>query len=120
MVGHASLTIAFFLPVLAEESAIHSMAVTEEDMAMRRELADARRYAPTSSDQKGIWWRTRVPSLLKRQILHSRPPAAVQNGRPEDEGKAAAAWEKPVEDWVVHGLTRREDVAAKVTRKRAR
>lgn len=121
MVGHASVTIAFFLPVLAAESAIHSMAVTEEDMAMRRELADARRYAlDFVRDQKGIWWRLRVPSLLKRQILHSRPPAAVQMAVAEGaEGKGAAAWEKPVEDWVVHGLTRREDVAAKVTRKRA-
>lgn len=121
MVGHAAVTIAFFLPVLAAEAAVHAVAVTEDEVALASETADARRYAlDFVRDQKGIFWRLRVPSLLKRQIVHSRPPAAVLMAVAEGaEGKGAAAWEKPVEDWVVHGLTRREDVAVKVTRKRA-
>jgi hypothetical protein len=122
MVGHAAVTVAFFLPVLAAEAAIDSMAFTSADMAFHREMTDAMRYArDLIRDQKGIVWRLRVPALLRVQATRRRPPAAVAMAVAEGaEGAGAAAWETPVDDWVTSGLTRREKVAEKVTTERTK
>lgn len=120
MVGHASVTIAFFLPVLAAEAAVHSLAVTDDEVKLTAELADARRYAlDFVRDQKGIFWRLRVPSLLRRQIARSRPPAAVIAAVREGVTEGGAAkWETTVEEWVTAGLTRGVQMTVKVAAKK--
>lgn len=120
MTGHAVVTIAFFLPLLAGEAAVRSLSVSEAAVRFTTEMADARRYAlDLVRDRKGIWWRLKVPSLLKRQILHSRPPAAVTAA--VNDGLAfggAAKWEPAVEEWVTNGLTQSEKMTVKVAAKK--
>ena len=122
MVGHAAVTVAFFLPVLAAEAAIDSMAFTSADMTFHREMTDAMRYArDLLRDQKGPFWYWRVPPLLRRQAMRRRPRADVKMAIAEGaEGAGSAAWEPAVDDWVTDGLTRREKVAEKVTTERAK
>ena len=116
IVGHGMITLAFFVPILAGENAISSLAVSEEFVALAAELADARRYAlDLVRDEKGPFWRWYVPSLLRRQILRSRQPAAVVaavKAGLEDGG--AVMWEPAVERWVIDGLTRKARMAADV------
>ena len=124
MLGHVTVTAAFFLPLLAMEAAVRSLSVSEADVKDAAELADARRYAlDLVRDRAGRFWRFRrsVPSLLKRQILRSRPPAAVVRAVKDGaQFGGAEKWEAPVEKWVTDGLTQGVKVAAAVTvRKRA-
>lgn len=120
MTGHAVVTVAFFLPLLAAEAAVRSLSVSEETVALAAEMADARRYAlDLVRDRKGVWWRLKVPSLLKRQILHSRPPAAVTTAvRDGLQFGGAAKWEPAVEEWVSSGLTQDVKMAVKVETKK--
>ena len=120
MVGHAAVTVAFFLPLIVAEAAVRRMAVSEEDAALAREMADARRYAlDLVRDRKGVLWRLRVPSLLRVQILRARPPAAVSEAVSDGARFGGAAkWEGPVETGVIRGLTRGDKVAAEVKREK--
>lgn len=117
MLGHAVLVVAFFLPVIAGEAAVRSMSVSDDEVRYTAELADARRYAlDLVRDRKGRLWRWRVPSLLKRQILRSRPPAVVASAvRDGASYGGAEKWETPVEEWVTDGLTQGVKVATAVT-----
>ena len=85
-----------------------------------REQADAMRYArDLMRDRKGIWWRLRVPSLLRVQILHNRPPAAVVTAVNEGASYGGATrWEPAVEKWIADGLTRGDLMAVTVERQR--
>lgn len=116
MVGHAAVTVAFFLPLIVAEAAVRRMAISEDDAKLAREMADARRYAlDLVRDRKGVFWRLRVPSLLRVQILRSRPPATVTEAISDGARFGGAAkWEERVEEWVIRGLTRGEKVAAGV------
>ncbi len=116
IVGHGMITLAFFVPILAGENAISSLAVGEEEIALAAELADARRYAlDLVRDEKGPFWRWhRVPSLLKRQILRSRPPAVVVAAVKAVLAGEMETWEPVVERWVIDGLTRKARVSEDV------
>jgi len=120
MTGHAVVTIAFFLPLLAGEAAVRSLSVSDEAVRFATEMADARRYAlDLVRDRKGPLWRFEVPSLLRRQILHSRPPAAVTAA--VSDGLAfggAAKWEPAVETWITDSLTQDVKMTVKVEAKK--
>jgi hypothetical protein len=118
--GHAVVTVAFFLPLLAGEATVRSLSVSDETMCLAGEIADARRYAlDLIRDREGIWWRFKVPSLLKRQILRSRPPAIVAAAVADGARFGGASkWESLVEEWVTAGLTQHARIAAKVERKK--
>jgi hypothetical protein len=116
IVGHGMITLAFFVPILAGENAISSLAVGEDEIALAAELADARRYAlDLVRDEKGLFWRWQgVPSLLKRQILRSRPPAVVVSAVKAVLAGEMETWEPVVERWVIDGLTRKARVSEDV------
>lgn len=120
MTGHAVVTVAFFLPLLAAEAAVRSLSVSEATVRLTAEMADARRYAlDLVRDRKGLWWRLKVPSLLKRQILHCRPPASVAAAvRDGLQFGGAEKWEPAVEEWVSNGLTQDVKLAVKVETKK--
>src|SRR5216684_3769831 len=120
MIGHAVVTVAFFLPLIAGEAAVRSLARSEEDVKLTAEMADARRYAlDLVRDRKGLLWRFRVPSLLRTQILRSRPPAAVVSAV-QDGARfgGAAKWEAAVEAWIAGRLTQGDKMAVTVERQR--
>lgn len=120
LLAHAVVTVAFFLPLIAGESAVRSLSRSEEDIKLTAESADARRYAlDLVRDRKGLLWRFRVPSLLRTQILHRRPPAAVVDAvRDGAQFGGAARWEAVIESWVAAGLTQGDKMAATVARQR--
>jgi hypothetical protein len=120
MIGHAVVTVAFFLPLIAGEAAVRSLSRSEDDIARAAELGDALRYArDLARDRKGRLWRWRIPSLLRNQIRHKRPPASVTTAVAEGARYGgASAWERAVEDWLATGLTRGEQMDATVAAKR--
>jgi hypothetical protein len=118
MLGHAVVTVAFFLPLLAGESAVKSLAVTDDAVALSHEMAAARQYAiDLARDQKGWRWRWRVPSLLRSRILAGRMPSDVTDAvRQGASSGGAAKWEAAVEKMVTDALTQRARVTASVHR----
>ena len=118
MVGHAGVTVAFFLPLLAGEAAVRSLSVSEDDIRQRAEHSAARRYAmDLVRDQKGICWRWRIPSLLRTRIVRGRFPAhvtaAVKDGA---QFGGAGKWEAAVEKMVTDALTQGVRMTATVER----
>ena len=118
MVGHAVVTAAFFLPLIAGEAAVRSLSVSDDDIAQRAEHAAARRYAmDLVRDQKGICWRWRIPSLLRTRIVRGRFPAAVSAAvRDGATFGGAAKWESAVEQMVTDALTQGARMTATVKR----
>jgi hypothetical protein len=116
MVGHAALVAAFFVPLIAAKAAVKSLSVSEEDVARRRALADARRYAIDVLRANLGWrWRATAPALMRRQVITGRLPHAVTAAVRESLASAyAEPWEPVLEKWVVDGLTTGAKVAAKV------
>src|ERR1035438_9074569 len=81
MVGHAVVTVAFFLPLIAGEAAVRSLSRSADDIAVSAEFAAARRYAiDLVRGRKGVFWRVRVPSLLRTRIVAGRFPAPAAAG----------------------------------------
>jgi hypothetical protein len=121
MIANAAVTAAFFLPLIAAERAVKSLAVSDADVRLIQERADAMRYArDLMRDRKGPLWRYRVPSLLRAQILHDRPPAAVMAAVREGASFGGAVkWEEAVEKWIADGLNQGVRMAATVERQRA-
>lgn len=109
MVGHAAVTCAFFLPLLAGESAVRSLAVSDDQIRAEAETRSACRYArDLLRDQRGPFWRWRVPSLLRTQVLRRTPPAMVRDAI----AAGPEQWEAAVHAWLRRGLTRGDLLAA--------
>lgn len=121
MVGHAVMVAAFFAPILAAKAAVRSLSVSDEDMALRRAMADARRYAIDLLHAELGWrWRATAPRLMRRQVVTGRLPHAVTAAVRESLTSAYAdPWESVLEAWVVDGLTKTVKVAAVVKREKA-
>lgn len=124
MLGHGVVTIAFFLPILAGESAVKSLSVSDDAVRLAAEMKAARRYAiDLVRDQLGFFWRFRpsVPSLLRTRIISGRLPGtvarAVRDGAAADD---ATLWEPAVEKMVTTALTQRERLTEKVRQERTR
>jgi hypothetical protein len=120
MLGHAVVTVSFFLPLLAAEAAVKSMSVSDEVVARRAEQAGARRYAmDLMRAQKGIFWRWRpsVPSLLRIRIRQGRFPAHIATAIREGASFGGAAkWESLVEAMVADALTQGVKMSVSVQR----
>jgi len=118
VLGHAVVTVAFFLPLLAGEAAVKSLAISDEAVALAQEMEAARQYAiDLVRDQKGWQWRWRVPSLLRSRILHGRMPSDVTEAvRQGASFGGAAKWEAAVEKMVTDALTQRARMTASVER----
>ena len=103
MLGHAIVTVAFFLPVIAAESAVRDLAVTDAEMRMRGAVADARQYAiDLCRSRRGRLWRWRIPVLLRTQILTGRLPDEVRDAITEMLGNGrTSGWQAPVRTWVL-------------------
>jgi hypothetical protein len=104
MVAHAVLVVAFFTPLLAVKAAVRSLSATEDELKLARALADARQYAmDLLRDRKGAAWRWRpsVGSLLRRQVLTGRLPAAVTLAVGESLAAYGQPWEPAVREWVL-------------------
>jgi hypothetical protein len=104
LLGHAVVTAAFFVPLVAAETAVRSMSVPDREVAVRAEREAACRYAmDLLADSKGMFWRWRsdVPSLLKSQVRKGRLPADVT----ESLAGGPRSWEPAVRAFVVKGLT---------------
>jgi hypothetical protein len=118
MVGHAAVTAAFFVPIIAAEHAARSLSADDAAVAVATETAAARQYAADIvRDQAGPLWRVsrKVPSLLRTRIRHARFPADVASAiRSAATGGDAAAWEKAVEKMVTESLTQRARMSAAV------
>lgn len=103
MIGHAVITVAFFIPVIAAESAVRDLAVSGEELALRAAVADARQYAADlCRDRRGRMWRWRVPVLLRTQVLTGRLPDEVTQAitalLAEDR---TSGWQAAVRGWVL-------------------
>jgi Trp operon repressor len=115
IVGHGMITLAFFVPIFAAENAITSLAASDEQVKLAAALGDVRRYAlDVVRDERGAFWRRNVPSLLRRQVLRSRPPAIVSAAVKAVLAGEAETWEPAVERWVIDGLTRKARVSEDV------
>jgi len=104
MVGHAVLVVAFFTPLLAAKAAVRSLSVTDDEVAVGRATADARRYAmDLLRDRAGLFWRwsPKVPSLLRRQVLRGRLKASVVTAVKESLRDYGVPWEGAVREWVL-------------------
>ena len=99
VVGHAAVTLAFFVPLLVIKAAIRALLVPAEIQARGQALSDARAYAhDILRSALGLFWRWRAPVLLRRQLRSGRLPAAVMTAV---ESCDAARWERSVETWIM-------------------
>lgn len=121
MLGHAIVTVAFFLPVIAAESAVRDLAVTDAEMRMREAVADARQYAiDLCRSRRGRLWRWRIPVLLRTQILTGRLPDEVRDAITEMLGEGrTSGWQAPVREWVLGPDGLNLSVQAEVASRRA-
>jgi len=105
-IGHAVLPLLFFGYILAAESAVRRLSVTDEDRAVEVAMADALAHArDLVRDRLGRFWSFRCPSLLRRQLRSGRATATVR------EAAATAArygrhaeLEAAVGQWVADAL----------------
>lgn len=101
-IGHAMVTVAFFLPVLAMEAAVRMLSVSDEEVRLARAMGDARQYAiDLCRSLRGPLWRWRVPALLRRQITGSRFPDEVREMVETcvRVGKSSG-WQAAIREWV--------------------
>lgn len=118
MVGHAVLPMLFFGYLLAGKAAVKRLTVSDAEHAKAAAMADARRYAlDLVRAMRGPFWRFRVPSLLRRQILSSRFP---DEAREAVERTGSGGWQKDVRAWVLGPDGLNVKVQAKADSERAR
>jgi len=102
MVGHTVVVLVFFGYLLAGKAVARRLSEDPAALEAEAERKAACRYAcDLLRDRKGIWWRWKVPSLLRAQVLRGRLPADVTASLGEGPGK----WEPAVRKFVVDGLT---------------
>jgi hypothetical protein len=98
VVGHAAVTLAFFVPLLVIKAAIRALLVPALVQKQAEALADARAYArDILRSALGVFWRFRSPLLLRRQLRSGRLPAVVTAAV---ESCDAGRWERAVEAWI--------------------
>lgn len=116
MAGHLAIVFVFFGYLLAAEAVVRRLAEDPEAFRLGQERDAACRYArDLLRDREGAWWRYKVPSLLRAQVLRGRLPADVTAALPG----GAARWEPAVRSFVIRGLTADAwmDVEETVTRR---
>jgi hypothetical protein len=100
MVGHAVLPMLFFGYLLAGKAAVKRLTVSDAEHATAAAMADARRYAlDLVRAMRGPFWRFRVPSLLRRQILSSRFPDEARSA--VEIRVTSGGWQKDIRAWVL-------------------
>ena len=104
LLSHGLVSAAFFGFLVFAKVMVRRLATDPEAMVMEQAVADARRYAiDLLRDRKGMWWRWRpsVPSLLRRQVLSGRLPAAVVTAVRDSLREYGGPWEQEVRSWVL-------------------
>jgi len=110
MIGHAVVTVAFFLPLIALKAAVHRFTASDEDRRRATATADAIAHARDILRAADRWWRLRAPLMLRRQLRTRRLPAAVMVAI----NQGAARWEPAVEAWITRSLVLPEGVSAQL------
>lgn len=101
MAGHLAVVFVFFGYLLAAEAVVRRLAEDPEQFRVAQEKDAACRYArDLLRDREGFWWRHKVPSLLRTQVLRGRLPASVTASL----AGGAAIWEPEVRSFVIAGL----------------
>lgn len=121
LVSHAVVVAAFFGYLIFVKILVARLSADARTRAMEQAVTDARRHAiDLCRDQKGVLWRFRVPSLLRRQILTGRLPDEVRVAVAEHvRAGRTAGWEAKVREWVFREL-RIDLIAAAASEKAAR
>ena len=120
-VSHGLAVIAFFGYLIFIKVMVRRLSADPAAERLALALADARRHAiDLCRDRKGILWRWRVPSLLRRQILTGRLPDEVRGAVSlKVSVGATGGWEATVREWVFREL-RIDLIAAAADEKAAR
>lgn len=100
--AHASVVTAFFGVLLFGKVLVHRLKVTAAERAMETAMADARQYAiDLCRSVRGIFWRWRIPSLLRRQIITGRLPDEVREAIGlQVRMSRTSGWNEAVRKWV--------------------
>ena len=115
MIGHAVVTVAFFLPLIALKAAVHRLTASDEDRRRATAVSDAIAHARDILRAADRWWRLRAPLMLRRQLRTRRLPAAVMDAISEGVMFGGAAkWEPAVESWITRSLALPEGVSAQL------
>jgi hypothetical protein len=115
MIGHAVVTVAFFLPLIALKAAVHRLTASDEDRRRATAVADAIAHARDILRAADRWWRLRAPLMLRRQLRTRRLPAAVMEAINQGAASGGAAmWEPAVEAWITRSLVLPEGVSAQL------
>jgi hypothetical protein len=106
VVSHAIVVVAFFGYLIFVKVLVRRLSADPDARALETGLADARQHAiDLVHDRKGVLWRYRVPSLLRRQILTGRLPDEVRREVTLKVGAGATGgWEATVRAWVLREL----------------
>lgn len=103
LVSHAIVPVSFFGYLLLAKVLVRHLSAPAPTAADNA-LSDARLYAmDLLRDRKGAAWRwlPSVPSLLRRQVLTGRLPAAVTVAVRESLTAYGQPWEPAVREWVL-------------------
>lgn len=104
LLSHALIVAAFYGYLVFAKVLVRRLSADPAAREAEQALADARRYAmDLLRDRKGALWRWRpsVPSLLRRQVLTGRLPAAVLTAVRESLREYGQPWEETVREWVL-------------------
>jgi hypothetical protein len=104
--SHLIVVVSFFGYLLFAKVLVRRLSADPSARALETAMADARQHAiDLCRDRKGLLWRYRVPSLLRRQVTSGRLPDEVRSdvAMKVSVGRTSG-WEGTVRDWVFREL----------------
>ena len=106
VVSHAIVVAAFFGYLIFMKVLVKRLSADPAARVLEVALADARQHAiDLCRDRKGIAWRWRIPSLLRRQIVSGRLPDEVRSDVAVKVSVGrTSGWEATIRDWVFREL----------------
>lgn len=105
--AHAIVVTAFFGVLIFGKVLVRRLKVTPAERKTEAAMTDARQHAiDLLRDRRGLLWRWRVPSLLRRQVLAGRLPDEVRSEVSLKVGAGrTSGWEETVRAWVFRELS---------------
>lgn len=100
--AHASVVTAFFGVLIFGKVLVRRLKVTAAERALESGMADARQHAvDLCRSVRGIFWRWRIPSLLRRQITSGRLCDEVRSAvEMQVSIGRTSGWNEAVRKWV--------------------